>query len=175
MAEITTIEESKKFSFGKFLLALALVVLAYALAIGAAFGIGYGLTILTWHPLWITLVADVGATIVIFIFSIIFKNVSFYDPYWSVHPIVIAVYWMQLPQAAGANPVRQMIIIGCVAFYCTRLTLNWVRGWKGLHHEDWRYVKFRKENPKTFPLIAFFGLEMMPTLIVYLSCIALRS
>ena len=173
MAEITTLEESKKFSFGRFLIALALVIFAYALAIGAAFGIGYGLTILALHPLWITLVADIGATIVIFIFSVIFKNVSFYDPYWSVQPIVIAVYWMYLPQAAGANPIRQMIIIGCVAFYCTRLTLNWVRGWKGLHHEDWRYVKYREENPKSFLLIAFFGLEMMPTLIVFLSCIAL--
>ncbi len=173
MAEITTIEESSKYNFGKFLLALALIIFAYAIAIGAAFGIGYGLTILAWHPLWITLVADVGATIVIFIFSVIFNNVSFYDPYWSVQPIVIAVYWMYLPQAVSANPIRQMIIIGCVAFWGVRLTLNWVRGWKGLHHEDWRYVKYREENPKIFWLIAFTGLEMMPTLIVYLGCIAL--
>ncbi len=45
MAEITTIEESSKYNFGKFLIALALVIFAYAVAIGAAFGIGYGLTI----------------------------------------------------------------------------------------------------------------------------------
>jgi hypothetical protein len=37
------------------------------------------------------LIADTVATIVCFIFSIIFKNSSVYDPYWSVAPIVIVI------------------------------------------------------------------------------------
>ena len=31
------------------------------------------------------LIADVTATVVTFVFSLIFKNASVYDPYWSVH------------------------------------------------------------------------------------------
>ena len=37
------------------------------------------------------LIADTVATIVCFIFSLIFKNSSVYDPYWSVAPIVILI------------------------------------------------------------------------------------
>ncbi|MEA2070829.1 MAG: DUF1295 domain-containing protein, partial [Asgard group archaeon] len=81
--------------------------------------------------------------------------------------------WMFLPQAADANPIRQGIILGVVSFWGLRLTINWIRTWKGLHHEDWRYVKYRKEYPKFHWFIAFFGLEMMSTLIVYLGSLAM--
>ncbi len=172
MTQVATIEEAVQPTKGKLGLAFILVIFSYILAGGAAFGIGYALTDLM-HPIWITLIADIGATIVIFIFSVIFNNVSFYDPYWSIQPLIIVVYWVFLPEAANANPIRQAIIIGVVSFYVIRLTLNWIRGWKGLKHEDWRYVKFRKEQPKLFWFIAFTGLEMMPTLIVFLSCLAL--
>ena len=172
MTEVASIEDSVQHTPTQRFWAFVLVTISYILAGGAAFGIGFGLTGLM-HPIWITLIADIGATIVIFIFSVIFNNVSFYDPYWSVQPVAIVVYWLFLPQAADANPVRQAIIIGVVSFWAIRLTLNWVRGWTGLKHEDWRYVKYRKEKPKLFWFIAFTGLEMMPTLIVFLGCIAL--
>ncbi|MHA1307128.1 MAG: DUF1295 domain-containing protein [Candidatus Heimdallarchaeota archaeon] len=175
MTEVIAISETSKPTRLKMVGAFALVILSYVIAFGAAFGIGYGLTILKVHPLWLTLIADVGATIVIFIFSVIFNNVSFYDPYWSIQPvfIVVVVYWMLLPKASGASLLRQIIILIIVSFYAIRLTMNWIRGWKGLKHEDWRYVKFRNEKPKLFWFIAFTGLEMMPTLIVYLACIPL--
>ena len=39
---------------------------------------------------WLSLlIADVAATVTTFIFSIIFKNASVYDPYWSVQPPII--------------------------------------------------------------------------------------
>lgn len=173
MTEVLAIEDKTEYSFSKFIGSLALVIIVYAIAFGAAFGIGFGLTKLGWHTLWITLVADVGATIVVFIFSVIFNNVSFYDPYWSVQPIFIAVYWMLINPATGPQLMRQIIVVSCVSFWGVRLTLNWIRGWKGLRHEDWRYVKYRKEQPKLFWFIAFTGLEMMPTLIVFLGCVAM--
>jgi len=172
MTEVIAISETSKPTRLKMVGAFALVILSYVIAFGAAFGIGYGLTGLV-HPLWLTLIADIGATIVIFIFSVIFNNVSFYDPYWSIQPVFIVVYWMLLPQASGASLIRQIVIMIIVSFYAIRLTLNWIRGWKGLKHEDWRYVKFRVEKPKLFWFIAFTGLEMMPTLIVFLACIPL--
>ena len=172
MTEVAAIENSVQHTPNKRFWAFVLVTISYILAGGAAFGIGFGLTGLM-HPIWITLIADVGATIVIFIFSVIFNNVSFYDPYWSIQPVPIVIYWLFLPEATNANPIRQAIIIGVVSFWAIRLTLNWIRGWKGLKHEDWRYVKYRNEKPKLFWFIAFTGLEMMPTLIVFLGCVAL--
>ena len=39
---------------------------------------------------WLSLlVADTAATVFTFVFSLIFKNASVYDPYWSVQPPVI--------------------------------------------------------------------------------------
>ena len=172
MTKVATIDETVQPTKNRRLFAFIIVTISYLIAGGAAFGIGFGLTGLM-HPIWITLIADVGATIVIFIFSVFFNNVSFYDPYWSIQPIAIVVYWLLLPQAANANPIRQAIIIGVVSFWGIRLTLNWIRGWKGLKHEDWRYVKYREDRPKLFWFIAFTGLEMMPTLIVFLGCVAL--
>ncbi|NHJ46717.1 MAG: DUF1295 domain-containing protein [Asgard group archaeon] len=172
MAKMASIDEVKNPTFGKKLIAFAFVFLAYAVALGAAIGIAYALPGLHAYVLWLTLIADVIATIVVFIFSIIFNNISFYDPYWSLQPIAIAVYWFVL----GFNTAllaRQIIILSVVSFYGMRLTINWMRGWKGRKHEDWRYTKFRTEKPKLFWFIAFTGLEMMPTLIVFLSCITM--
>lgn len=41
------------------------------------------------HWIGSLLIADVAATVVTFIFSLLFHNASVYDPYWSVQPIVI--------------------------------------------------------------------------------------
>ena len=64
---------------------LALVALAYVLAVGLA------AAWLGWGPrtgrLWLdTLIADLLATLVIFVFSRIYRNSSFYDAHWSVIP-----------------------------------------------------------------------------------------
>src|SRR5580698_10001606 len=47
-----------------------------------------------YNPLVLALFADILATVIVFIFSVIFKNASLYDPYWSVAPPLIAWYWM---------------------------------------------------------------------------------
>ncbi|HMT28277.1 MAG TPA: hypothetical protein PKD91_03250, partial [Bacteroidia bacterium] len=44
--------------------------------------------------LWMMLFADIIATIIIFIFSVGYKNSSLYDPFWSVAPPLIAIYWL---------------------------------------------------------------------------------
>ena len=82
---------------------LTLVGIAYivAIAVGAAW--------LVWGAhtgrLWLdTLVADVLATLVIFAFSRMYGNSSFYDAYWSVIPPVLLFYWYfrrQLGRVAG--------------------------------------------------------------------------
>ena len=59
------------------------------------------------HTLVNLFIADVIATVVIFIFSMIFSNSSVYDPYWSIVPPIIAIYLIILfpdanrAQAAG--------------------------------------------------------------------------
>jgi steroid 5-alpha reductase family enzyme len=48
------------------------------------------------------------------------------------------------------------------------LTGNWAFTFKGLAHEDWRYTRYREtQSPFIFQIINFFGLNMMPTVLVF--------
>jgi steroid 5-alpha reductase family enzyme len=116
-------------------------------------------------------IADVIATLVIFIFSMIFSNSSVYDPYWSVVPPVIAIYLMII--LPPANLPRQIVITALVLFWSIRLTLNWLRGWQGLRHQDWRYTSIAEKTGKWYWPVSFMGIHFMPTLFVFLGCLPL--
>ena len=145
------------------------VVAAYAAALVAAVAT---VVVVDWrHPLAVALAADVAATLVIFAFSVAFGNSSFYDPYWSVAPAPIAIYWASQAQAAGVSGVRQALVIGFLALWGARLTYNWLRGWHGLGHEDWRYVRLQEQSGRAYWLVSFFGIHLFPTLIVFAACV----
>ena len=146
-------------------------IAAYALAIVVAVAVGYSLG--DAHPLAIVAGADIAATIVVFAFSVAFSNSSFYDPYWSVGPIVIAVYLTATPVAMDVSLIRQVLVVSLVTLWGVRLTYNWHRSWSGLEHEDWRYRDFRDKTGRAYWLVSFAGIHMFPTLIVFLGCVAL--
>lgn len=136
---------------------------AYILAFFIAVGFIYYFKESMNH-LWLVLVADVIATIIIFIFSVTFNNSSLYDPYWSVAPPLIAIYWLI---NGNVNLVGYLMLFA-IMIWAIRLTLNWARGWQGLHHEDWRYNMLRDQNPKLYPFTNFAGIHMFPTIMVFL-------
>lgn len=144
--------------------ALSWVVLAYLLALAVAFAVAYGLR--GHHTLLVALAADVAATLVIFGFSVRFDNSSFYDPYWSVAPLPLAIYFAQ-SAAASAPTSRQGLLFGLLALWGARLTWNWWRGWSGLDHEDWRYVDLRQKHGRAYWLVSLAGIHLMPTLLVF--------
>jgi len=117
--------------------------------------------------------ADVVATCVVFGFSVRYDNSSFYDAYWSVAPVPIALYWILIPEAADANALRQLVVASLPSVWAVRLTYNWARGWTGLGHEDWRYVDKREQTGDWYWLVSFVGIHMMPTLMVFAGCLAL--
>lgn len=114
--------------------------------------------------MWLRLlIADIAATILTFIFSVIFKNASVYDPYWSVQPIVI------LTAFAAVNtisPVKILFLIA-VCLWGIRLTANWMYTFHSFEYQDWRYVMLREQTGKFYPFINFTGIHMVPTLVVY--------
>jgi steroid 5-alpha reductase family enzyme len=113
--------------------------------------------------LWLALIADVMATLVVYSFSVIFKNASLYDPYWSVVPPLLIWYWWK----PGEKNLVQEIAWWVILLWAIRLTLNWARGWQGLKHEDWRYVMLRQKNPKLYWLTNLAGIHLFPTLMVF--------
>jgi steroid 5-alpha reductase family enzyme len=149
---------------------LSFVVLAYVLAFFAAIGVARFFHDI--HPLYVILAADIAGTIVIYLFGRVFRNASFYDPYWSVAPLVIALFLVFGFASGGALAVRQILAIALVFLWGIRLTFNWVRGWEGVKDEDWRYRNFRNTTGGWFWLVDLFGIELLPTMFVFLGCLS---
>jgi steroid 5-alpha reductase family enzyme len=141
------------------------VVTASYVAAGLA-GIAAAALLPARHPVAAAFWGDLVATLVIFGLSIVVSNASLYDPYWSVAPPVIAVAWtLAAPSGVGA---RQALLLVLLAAWAIRLTGNWVRGWRGMSHEDWRYVQLR-ENRGRVPwwFVSLTGIQVVPTLVVF--------
>lgn len=146
-----------------------IVILAYVSAFGVAcliFFISKNL-----HLLISTLLADIAATLIIWGFGLIFKNSSIYDPYWSVAPPVIVTFWL-LIDGTFISAIDILIIIA-ITIWSIRLTLNWALRWNGLSHQDWRYTMLRKRSPGMWFFTNLVGINLMPTIIVFLALIPL--
>lgn len=115
-------------------------------------------------------VADVVATLVVFLFSIVYNNSSIYDPYWSVKPFVFAAFYLYQVPIAEASQYEVLTFL-FVFLYGLRLTMNFYRGWSGMNHEDWRYQNFREQFPKLYWVVSFFGIHFFPTVMVFLGCL----
>ncbi len=153
--------------------ALGTISIIYLIALGIAWIITQILQNSPLHPLLIALIADIGATLFIFLVSGIVENASTYDPYWSVAPIFVLIYFWQLNPEFPLLSLRQIIVMVLVLLWTFRLTGNWISTWRGWSHEDWRYAKFRQENPKLFWLINLTGIQLFPTIIVFMGCLSL--
>tara|TARA_B100001093_G_scaffold135322_1_gene127834 strand:- start:367 stop:1245 length:879 start_codon:yes stop_codon:yes gene_type:complete len=126
------------------------------------------------HILIRILIADVFATVVIFLFSVGFKNSSFYDPYWSIVPVFIALY--MIFQNDLTEFIRELLVAIVVGLWGLRLTANWLYSWKGLGHVDWRYTLLEKKSGRFFWVpVNFFGIHLAPTIIVFLACVPFYS
>jgi steroid 5-alpha reductase family enzyme len=144
---------------------LAVVTVAYALAIAAAAGwLGWGPTT---GRLWLdTLIADLLATLVVFGFSRAYRNSSFYDAYWSVVPPLLLLYWW-IETVPYVDALRCTLVAVVVVLWAIRLTFNWIRGFPGLQHEDWRYPMFRERAGRWEFLADLVAIHLIPTVQVF--------
>ncbi len=144
-------------------LSLLIVLFVYA----AAFFTGLLIfALLPFKGIFAYLIADAAATVVVWAVGLVFKNASLYDPYWSVAPLVLFVCFLIETQVVDAV---DMLYIAVFSVWGVRLTLNWAVGWGGMAHQDWRYTMLRDKNPKLWLLTNFFGINMMPTLFVFVN------
>ena len=106
------------------------------------------------------------ATVFIYIGSVILKNSSLYDPFWSVAPIPIVLY---LVLNYENSITLKLLVLAPIFFWALRLTRNWIISWQGFEHEDFRYKKLKNTNKLKAEINNFFGIHLFPTLIVNLS------
>lgn len=114
---------------------------------------------------WLALlIADVVATLVTFVFSVVFKNASVYDPYWSVAPLVIVLGFAIVH---GLNLASTLLLV-VIAIWSLRLTANWAYTFHGMEHQDWRYTMLCEKTRYFYPIVNLIGIHLVPTLVVYL-------
>lgn len=116
--------------------------------------------VLFWLTIWMT--------VVVFIGSLLHRNASLYDPYWSVLPILFTLI---APVMHLFEPVetREFLFMAVIFTWGIRLTGNWVYTWKGLHHQDWRYTRLKEKTGVLYPIVNFLGIHLFPTLIVFVA------
>ena len=114
---------------------------------------------------------DLVATVVTFVFSVIFRNSSVYDAYWSLTPMVMSLY---LFLRARAFSPWQIAFLAIFNLWSLRLTVNWITVTTGFSYEDWRYRQYRENNPPVlWFIINFFGIHLVPTVVVFLGMLPL--
>ena len=155
--------------FWSYLLLLAVYILAAAAGGLAGYGVfvalgGSGLPEII--ALWLAALAgDIAATLLVFVFSLIFRNASVYDPYWSLIPIEMVWAYLFLPNAA-ATPAAILDLIA-VTVWGVRLTANWAYTFRGISHQDWRYTQLKEQTGKFYFFVNLIGIHMVPTLVVF--------
>ncbi len=146
-------KENRAFSF-------ICIAIVYALATAAGCVAYHFLPFPFW---WRLLLADILATVIVFIVSVAVKNASVYDPYWSVQPIVILLAFAGKYSLSSAG----IVLLVTVLFWGLRLTANWAYTFQNLTAQDWRYTMLREKTGKFYPVINFVGIHLVPTLVVY--------
>lgn len=117
--------------------------------------------------LWIYIIIwHLTSTLFIYLFSVIHKNSSIYDPFWSVAPVPIVIF---LSVHSPNNLLINLLIIIPIILWSLRLTLNWICSWNGLLHEDFRYIDLKDTTTFKAFINNLFGIHIIPTLIVNIS------
>jgi steroid 5-alpha reductase family enzyme len=118
-------------------------------------------SVLPWDSFILkVIVCDLIATFIIFLFSSIFRNSSTYDPYWSVAPLFIFPFFLK------ELNFKTLLLIIPIVIWGIRLTGNWMKTFKSLRIQDWRYDYYKHKSRKRWPFVNFFGIHLMPTIIV---------
>jgi steroid 5-alpha reductase family enzyme len=162
--------------------ALLWVCLAYigAFVVGAAVAV----ILRELSPIERALWADVAATVFVFVASRLTGNSSMYDPYWSVAPPVLIIFWIAAYReglvafalnASSAEIVPAGVLMAAVVIWSFRLTANWARRWQGFNDEDWRYGMLKHQFGRAEMVIDFLGVHFFPTLIVFLALLPVAS
>jgi len=149
-----------KYAGQVFVVATYLAALLVALAVGRACA--------GMHPIAIAAIADLAATLVVFAGSVALNNSSVYDPYWSVAPLPIALYWVA---TAGVFGLRQLLILALLTLWGARLTTNWALRWRGPADEDFRYVEIRGKTGKAYWPASLASIHLLPTAWIFLGLV----
>ena len=141
----------------------AVIVMIYIIAV--SIGVVFYCAFPALHLFMRILIGDVCATVFVFLAGVVLQNASVYDPYWSVAPVAV---FTGVAADSGGTDTGVILLLIAVWYWGVRLTLNWSHTFKNLATQDWRYSIYKNKYPRSFQAISFFGINMFPTVVVYL-------
>lgn len=146
---------------------LLILLIAYL----GAFAIGYASFLLLEDyvsVIWNLLIADVVATIYIWVVGIFYKTASIYDPYWSVQTVVIFVCLMIGYKTFNLGSI---LYLSGLLFWAVRLTYNFIYGFTDISYIDWRYAQIKEKTGKLYQLVSLLGIHLVPTFVVFFASV----
>jgi len=111
-------------------------------------------------------IADVAATLFVYLTGLLVKNTSVYDPYWSVQPIVIVLFLLTRFKVFNLGIILMLIAL---LYWGIRLTANWAHTFDSLKEQDWRYDMLKAKTGRMYPFVSLIGINLFPTAIVFLA------
>ena len=149
----------------RFIGLIALLVV-YSIAIALGIFLYIILTNAGMNDYFAILIADVTATVVVWLSGVILRTASAYDPYWSLQTLVI---YLSLLIKYNNWHVGTILLLVVLVLYSLRLTINFIIGFHSLGYVDWRYKMLKEKSGKFYQVVNLFGICMFPTLVVYLA------
>ncbi len=147
----------------KKLSSMLVILIVYLFVIAAGVGV-YLVLPSSIDLVYRILIADLVATVLVWIISLPLKNASLYDPYWSVIPPLVVLLLMIEKNNWSLSLV---LLLTALSIWGIRLTYNWGKLWTDFSHVDWRYKNFQELAPRWYWLISFAAIMLFPTLIVF--------
>lgn len=145
---------------------LSALLLVYTLAIALGIFLYIVLANNGMNDYFAVLIADVAATVLVWLSGVILKTASAYDPYWSLQTLVI---YLSLLIKNNNWHVGTILLLVVLVLYSARLTINFIVGFHSLGYVDWRYRMLKEKSGKFYQAVNLLGICMFPTLVVYLA------
>ena len=147
---------------------LSFIIIAVIYLLAAVIGI-LTFAVIEDRPVLVRLfAADFTATVFVWLWGVIFRNSSVYDPYWSAAPPLMLTGYAWF---CGASSLPVMLLLAAVWYWAIRLTGNWAYTFPNLNRQDWRYDMYKAKFPRLWHLVNFTGINLMPTVIVFLAMV----
>lgn len=111
-------------------------------------------------------VSDLVATVFVWLSGVMLSNSSVYDPYWSVAPPIMLTGYAYF---CGTWSIPVILMLVAIWYWAIRLTGNWAYTFQNLNKQDWRYDMYKEKFPRMWHIVNFAGINLMPTVIVFLA------
>lgn len=121
-----------------------------------------------FHLLLSLFLANIVATIIIWIIGVFLKSASVYDPYWSIQTLIIGICLIIKFQTFNLGIA---LFLGVILIYTVRLTGNFLVGFNDISYIDWRYKAIKEKCGSLYQVVSLLGIHLIPTFIVYFASV----